>query len=413
MGGAKAEITMALIVQKFGGSSLADLDKIKAAAQLVARQYHHGDAVVVVVSAMQGVTDQLTSLVQSLSGDAAREKDAILATGEQVAAASLSAALRALGVPAQSLTGGQVPIITNQEYGKAKILHVGDARLKAHLAERVVPVVTGFQGVSANGDITTLGRGGSDLTAVAIAAALSADHCHIYTDVAGVYTSDPRMVSTATVLECIDFDQILELSSLGAKVLQSRCIEYAGKYQVPLKVLSTFSPDAPGTSISYADDHVESARLSGIALDRHQVHVTLEGIPFRPGVLSYILSPIASAKVAVDMLVQTRPQNNGSRCDLSFALSASDYAIVANMLDELAIECDASQLLVSDGMAKVSLVGAGLRSSTDVISRLVTALGQEGVPIYLLTTGEIKISAIVDTAFASVSVRKLHESFNL
>lgn len=402
---------MALIVQKFGGSSVADIERIQKVANIVAETRKQGNDVIVVVSAMYGETDRLIKLAHSISDTCTREYDALLATGEQASAALLSICLESLGCPACSLTANQVRIVTTDDFKKARIIDVERSRLDQELQQGRIPVVTGFQGVTMLGDVTTLGRGGSDLTAVAIAAVMEADECQIYTDVDGVYTSDPKIVPDAKRITRITFNEMMELASLGAKVLQNRCLEYAGKYQVPVRVLSSLQQGG-GTLISYAKYGNEAPRVSGVAFERKQAQITLQGVRRRPGLMSYLLGPISQAKIDIDMIVQNAPNEEGF-VDLSFTLQRDDLPEAHSISVQVAAELEAKAVLVADCVAKLSLVGVGLRSHAGVASMMLATLGQEGVEIHLLTASEIKISAIIDEKFLDLGARVLHQAFDL
>ena len=402
---------MALIVQKFGGSSVADLDRIRQVARIVTETKREGHAVVVVVSAMYGETDRLIRLAQTLTESNPREYDALISTGEQMSAALLSLALTALQQPARSYTAAQIPIRTTTDHKKARILDIDPVLLQADIHAGCIPVVTGFQGVGEQGQMTTLGRGGSDITAVALAAALKADECQIYTDVDGVYTSDPKVVPAARRLEKITFNEMMELASLGAKVLQHRSLEFAGKYKVPLRVLSSLRK-GPGTLITFEGETVEEALVSGIAFDRHQAKLTIQGIPERPGLASYILGAISKAKIDVDMIVQNVPTVEES-IDFSFTIHRNDYSEAFSIVKRVAQEMSARQVFGSDTVAKISLVGVGMRSHAGVASTMFSALGQEGIHIHLITATEIKISAVIDEKYLELGARSLHTAFGL
>jgi len=402
---------MTLIVQKFGGSSVANIERIQNVARIVAETRKQGHDVVVVVSAMFGETDRLIKLAKSFSHIPGREYDALLATGEQVSAALLSMALENLQCPAKSFNAGQIKIVTTNVHKKARIVDIDTEALFNDIKAGYTPVITGFQGISLEGQITTLGRGGSDLTAVAIAAALKADECQIFTDVDGVYTSDPKVVPEARRLSNITCEEMMEFASLGAKVLQNRCIEYAGKHKVPVRVLSSLQADG-GTLINYAGVDQESPLVSGVAFERQQAKITLQGVLKRPGLISYILSPISQAHIDIDMIVQNSPNSQG-RMDVSFTLSREDFSEAYEISARVAAELAAVELQANDKVAKLSLVGVGLRSHASVASRMLSALGQEGIEVYLLTATEIKISAIIEETYLDLGARALHEAFRL
>jgi len=402
---------MALIVQKYGGTSMGSPERIGAVADRVVHARAQGDQVVVVVSAMSGETDRLIKLAKSISArPPAREMDVLLATGEQAAIALLAMALVERGVAARSYTGAQVRILTDSAHSKARILDIDDRRLRASLERDEVVVVAGFQGVDETGSITTLGRGGSDTTAVALAAALKADECQIYTDVDGVYTTDPRVEPRARRLDRITFEEMLEMASLGAKVLQIRSVEFAGKYKVPLRVLSSFV-DGPGTLITLEERGVEDPLISGIAFNRDEAQITVAGIPDRPGVASAIFGPIAKANVEVDVIVQSIGQDGLTT--MSFTVHRNDYPAAMSLLGGIAAELGARSVGGDDQIAKISLVGVGMRSHAGVAAAMFDALAAEGINIRMISTSEIKISVIVDEKYVELAVRTLHEAFGL
>ena len=402
---------MALIVQKYGGTSMGSPERIAAVAARVQRARAAGDDVVVVVSAMSGETDRLIKLAKSVNAQPpAREMDVLLATGEQASIALLAMALTGRGVPARSFTGAQVHILTDSAHSKARILDIDDERLRACLAAGQVAVVAGFQGIDADGSITTLGRGGSDTSAVAIAAAIEADRCDIYTDVDGVYTTDPRIEPRARRLDRITFEEMLEMASLGAKVLQIRSVEFAGKYKVPLRVLSSFE-DGPGTLITLEDQGMEEPLISGIAFNRDEAQITVAGIPDRPGVASSIFGPIAKANIEVDVIVQSVGQDGLTT--MSFTVHRNDYAQAMALLAGVVAELGARSVGGDDKITKISLVGVGMRSHAGVAATMFEALSAEGINIRMVSTSEIKISVIIDEKYLELAVRTLHEAFGL
>ncbi len=402
---------MALLVQKFGGTSVADCACIGLVARRILKAREQGHDVVVVVSAMAGETDRLIGLARKITDiPDSREMDVLLATGEQASMALLVMALQRQGVRARSYTGGQVAIVTDDVHTKARIREVGVERLRADVAAGVIPVVAGFQGVRGNGDTTTLGRGGSDTTAVAIAAALGADECQIYTDVEGVFTTDPRVVPEARRLDRITFEEMLELSSLGSKVLQIRAVEFAGKYDVPLRVLSTFA-EGKGTLISYEEGSVEAAVVSGIAFTRDEAELTLLGVPARPGIASDILGPIVAANIDVDMIVQNVARDG--RIDFTFTVHRNDFQQARHSLETRLAELGGEGIQANNRAAKISLVGVGMRSHSSIATRMFAALAGEGINIRMIATSEIKISVIVDEKYLELGVRALHEAFAL
>lgn len=402
---------MSLIIQKFGGSSVADIERIQNVARIVSKARQEGHAVVAVVSAMYGETDRLIKLAQTISDSNLREYDALISTGEQISAALLSMVLQERNCPARSYTAAQICLHTTNEHRKARIVDIDPEILCHDLQVGCVPVVAGFQGISEIGEITTLGRGGSDLTAVALAAALQADECQIFTDVDGVYTSDPKVVPRARRIPQITFDEMMEMSSLGAKVLQNRCLEFAGKYKVPVRVLSSLRK-GPGTLITFEHNSAEQPLVSGIAFERRQAKLTIQGIPERPGLVSYILSPLSKADIEVDMIVQNEPTTD-TKIDFSFTLQRDDYYKSFLIMKQVASELNAREVLGSDSLAKISLVGVGMRSHAGVASQMFSALGKEGIHIHLITATEIKISALIDEKFIDLGARTLHSAFRL
>jgi len=399
------------IVQKFGGSSVGDLDKIRFVADKIKKSHDAGVRVVVVVSAMQGETDRLVAMAHKLSViPEPRELDVLLATGEQVTIALLSIALMELGCTARSYIGSQVKIITDSAHNKARIVKIDHEKINADLEAGSIVVIAGFQGVDEHGNVTTLGRGGSDTTAVAIAAALKADECQIYTDVDGVYTADPRLVPNARRMERITFEEMLELASLGAKVLQIRAVELAGRYSVPLRVLSTFQPGA-GTLISYEDKAMEQHEIAGVAYNKHEARIMLRGVSDQPGFISKILEPISDAHIEVDMIVQNVAINGLT--DFTFTVHRRDFAKTMSIINPLADALNVAEVLVDDKIAKLSLVGVGMRSHAGVATKMFKALGDIGVNIQLISTSEIKVSVILDEKYIELGVRTLHEAFGL
>ena len=403
---------MALIVQKYGGTSVGTPEHIEAVADKVFDWRKRGNDVVVVVSAMSGETNRLLDLASQISdAPAPRELDVLLATGEQVTIALLSMALEQRGCPARSYTGSQVHIRTDSAHNKARIREIEDARMRADLAAGRVVVVAGFQGADADGNITTLGRGGSDTTAVALAAALHADECQIYTDVDGVYTTDPRVEPKARRLERITFEEMLEMASLGSKVLQIRSVSFAGRYNVPLRVLSSFE-EGEGTLITYEDEEMEDALISGIAFNRDEAKLTVLGVPDTPGVAHQLLGPIADANIEVDMIVQNVAPD-GATTDFTFTVHRNDYARAMQTLQATASELGARQVTGDDSIVKISLVGVGMRSHAGIASTMFETLAREGVNIRMISTSEIKVSVVVDEKYLELGVRALHDAFAL
>ncbi|WP_181261340.1 aspartate kinase [Pseudomonas aeruginosa] len=400
---------MALIVQKFGGTSVGTVERIEQVAEKVKKFREAGDDVVVVVSAMSGETNRLIGLAnQIMEQPVPRELDVMVSTGEQVTIALLSMALIKRGVPAVSYTGNQVRILTDSAHTKARILHIDDTHIRADLKAGRVVVVAGFQGVDGNGNITTLGRGGSDTTGVALAAALKADECQIYTDVDGVYTTDPRVVPQARRLDKITFEEMLEMASLGSKVLQIRAVEFAGKYNVPLRVLHSFQ-EGPGTLITIDDEEesMEQPIISGIAFNRDEAKLTIRGVPDTPGVAFKILGPISAANVEVDMIVQNVAHDNTT--DFTFTVHRNDYLNALEILKQTAANIGAREAIGDTNIAKVSIVGVGMRSA----SRMFEALAKESINIQMISTSEIKVSVVIEEKYLELAVRALHTAFEL
>ncbi|MFP4182333.1 MAG: aspartate kinase [Thiohalospira sp.] len=405
---------MALIVQKYGGTSVGSPERIEAVADRVCERRRAGDDVVVVVSAMSGETNRLVELAGRIDPDAnGRELDVLLATGEQVTIALLAMALERRECAARSYTGSQVRILTDSAYNKARILDIDGEHVRSDLGHGRVVVVAGFQGIDESGSITTLGRGGSDTTAVALAAALEADECQIFTDVDGVYTTDPRVVPGARRLERITFEEMLEMASLGSKVLQIRAVEFAGKYSVPLRVLSSFQ-EGPGTLITVdeGDSDMEQPVISGIAFNRDEAKVTIRGVPDTPGIASRILGPIGDANIEVDMIIQNVGADGGTT-DFTFTVHRNDYQRVVEILQGLADEFGAREVAGDDRIVKVSLVGVGMRSHAGIAGTMFRALADEGINIQMIATSEIKISVVIDEKYLELGVRALHQAFNL
>ncbi|ABD80562.1 aspartate kinase [Saccharophagus degradans] len=404
---------MSLFVQKFGGTSVGTVERIKAVAKKVAGFRDQGHDIVVAVSAMSGETNRLIALAKEMQATPdPREMDVLVSTGEQVTIALMCMALKDLGYDARSYTGTQVKILTDSSHMKARIQDIDVAPMKADLAAGRVVVVAGFQGVDENGNITTLGRGGSDTTGVALAAALKADECQIYTDVDGVYTTDPRVVSSAKRLERITFEEMLEMASLGSKVLQIRSVEFAGKYNVPLRVLSTFD-DGPGTLITLDEEYstMEQPVVSGIAFNRDEAKVSILGIPDAPGVASKILAPIGDANIEIDVIVQNVAADNTN--DLTFTVNRADVDKARAVVERVATELGAREVVTDDKIAKISIVGVGMRSHAGVASTMFKSLAADAINIQMITTSEIKISVIIDERYLELAVRGLHTAFGL
>ena len=404
---------MALIVQKFGGTSVASTERIKNVAKRVARWKAQGHDIIVVPSAMSGETNRLIALAKEISGSPdPRELDVIASTGEQVTIGLLAMALKEEGVKAKSYTGPQVRVLTDSTFTKARILQIDDEKIRQDLAKGHVVVVAGFQGADEDGNITTLGRGGSDTSAVALAAALAADECQIYTDVDGVYTTDPRVEPEARKLDTITFEEMLEMASLGSKVLQIRSVEFAGKYKVKLRVLSSFQDDGEGTLITVEEERqMEQPIISGIAFNRDEAKLTVVGVPDVPGVAYKLLGPIADANIDVDMIIQNIA-NNGTT-DFSFKVNRSEYTKAMDILKGIAKDIGASDVVGDNKICKVSAVGVGMRSHPGIASKMFNVLGQEGINIKMISTSEIKISIIVEEKYLELAVRVLHKAFDL
>ncbi len=404
---------MALIVQKYGGTSVGSPDRIKNVAQRVARFKAQGHQVVVVVSAMSGETNRLLALAKNIQAEPdPRELDVLVATGEQVTIALLSMALMEMGLKAKSFTGSQVRILTDAAFNKARILSIDEATLRQDLNAGYVAVVAGFQGVDEHGNITTLGRGGSDTTGVALAAALKADECQIYTDVDGVYTTDPRIVPEARKLKTITFEEMLEMASLGSKVLQIRSVEFAGKYKVKLRVLSSFEEEGEGTLITFEDDTMEQPIISGIAFNRDEAKITLLGVPDRPGIAAAILGPVADSHIDVDMIIQNVGAD-GTTTDFTFTVHRNEFTKAMGILKAVQGSIGGRELKGDDKIAKVSLVGVGMRSHSGIASSMFRALAAEGINIQMISTSEIKISVVIDEKYLELAVRVLHKAFEL
>jgi len=404
---------MPLIVQKYGGTSVGTPERIGAVADKVKSFVDNGYQIIVVVSAMSGETNRLLELARQVDPKAGgRELDVLLSTGEQVTIALLSMALAQRGCSACSYTGGQVGILTDNVYNKARILDIDQTRVRNDLDAGNVIVVAGFQGVDAEGHITTLGRGGSDTTAVALAAALGADECQIYTDVDGVYTTDPRVVDDARRLDRITFEEMLEMASLGSKVLQIRAVEFAGKYNVPLRVLSSFK-EGPGTLITLEDNTMEEVLISGIAFSRDEAQLTIVGVPDEPGVAYRLLGAIAELNIEVDMIVQNVGAATDKLADFTFTVNRNDYEQAMERLRQVIQDMGARDVVGNTRIAKISLVGVGMRSHAGIASKMFGVLAQEGVNILMISTSEIKISVVIQEKYLELAVRALHEAFDL
>lgn len=403
---------MALIVQKYGGTSVGTVERIQAVADKIVQARERGDSIVVVVSAMSGETNRLVALASEIMPEPTpREMDVLLATGEQVTIALLCMALSSRGVDAHSFTGSQVRILTDSSHTKARIREIDSTRIHAQLEQGNVVVVAGFQGVDDMGNITTLGRGGSDTTAVALAAALEADECQIYTDVKGVYTTDPRVVQEARLLTSITFEEMLELASLGAKVLQIRSVEFAGKYKVPLRVLSSFE-DGPGTLISMEEDkEMEDPAIAGIAFERDEAKLTVTGVPDVPGIAYKVIGPVSEAGIEVDVIVQNVAADGTN--DITFTVKRNEGEKAERILQQVATSLKAKAVVQDRKICKVSIVGVGMRSHAGIAAKMFKALADEGINIQVITTSEIKISVVIDEKYLELAVRSLHSAFEL
>ncbi len=403
---------MALIVQKYGGTSVGTTERIEAVADRVKRWHDKGHDLVVVLSAMSGETNRLIGLAKAIMPDPdPRELDMMVSTGEQVTIALLAMALKKRGVDARSYTGGQVAIKTDSAFTKARIEAIEDARMRADLDQRRVVIVAGFQGVDPEGNITTLGRGGSDTTGVALAAALKADECQIYTDVDGVYTTDPRVVPQAKRLDRVTFEEMLEMASLGSKVLQIRSVEFAGKYNVPLRVLSSFTDEGDGTLITVDEETMEQPVISGIAFARDEAKITVRGVPDTPGIAFRILGPVSEANIEIDMIVQNVAADNTT--DFTFTVARGELKKTLGVLDKVAKDVNAREVVSDDKICKVSIVGVGMRSHAGVASKMFGTLAKENINIQMISTSEIKISVVVEEKYLELAVRALHTAFDL
>ena len=400
-----------LIVQKYGGTSVGNPERIRNVAKRVVRTREEGNDVVVVVSAMSGETDKLISLANQVSENPdPREMDMLVSTGERVTIALLAMAIQSLGHEAQSFTGRQAGIMSDAVHTKARIEKISGERVKHALKEGKIAVVAGFQGINEQDDVTTLGRGGSDLSAVAVAAALKADLCDIYTDVDGVYTTDPNMVPQARKLDKVSYDEMLELASLGAKVLQTRSVEFAKKYNVPVRVLSSFN-DNPGTLVTKEDSDMEKVVVSGVAYDKNQVKVTVTGVPDKPGVAAKIFNEISANNIIVDMIIQNIGE--GGLTDMSFTVPKTDSKKILALMKTVVAEIGARGVTVKEDIAKISIVGVGMRSHSGVAARMFSSMAKEGINIMMISTSEIKISIVIDAKYTELAVRTLHETFEM
>ena len=403
---------MNTIVQKYGGTSVGDIERIKIVAQKIATEHQKGTKMVIVLSAMSGETNHLTKLAKQVNPrPSKRELDVLLTTGEQVTISLLAMALNHIGIKARSYTGGQVRILTDNQHSKARIKDINTDKINKDLDSGHVVVVAGFQGVDEDGNITTLGRGGSDTSAVAIAVALKADECQIFTDVDGVFTTDPRLVPEARKLDIVSFDEMLEMASLGSKVLQIRAVEFASKYEMPLRVLSSFKSNG-GTLITKEEEKMEQALVSGISFSKDEARLTIKGVADIPGSASKIISEIADNNIEIDMIVQNAANNDGSS-NFTFTVSRNDYDHAKEILERVGEELNASELNGQTDIVKVSLVGVGMRSHAGIASKMFEILANANINIIMISTSEIKISVIIEEKFLELAVRELHHGFNL
>ena len=402
---------MALIVQKFGGTSVADLERIRNVANRTAKTFDSGNDVVVILSAMAGVTDSLIEKANQITGDPdKRELDVLLATGEQETAALLAMTLQSMNYPARSLLGFQAEVRTDCAFGNARIVNIDASRIKEFLGERCIVVVAGFQGCDPNGNITTLGRGGSDTSAVAIAAALKADSCEIYTDVDGIYTTDPNICPKARKLEKISYEEMLEMASLGAKVLQIRSVEFAAKYNVPVHVRSSFSEEE-GTMVVNEDAEMERLVVSGITCEKNAARIVIKNVPDIPGIAAKVFTPLADEEIVVDMIIQGA--RTEGRNDLTFTVLRKDFKQAMEIEKRVAKEVGADEVLGDDDIAKVSVIGVGMKNHSGVASKMFATLSDEGINIRLISTSEIRISCVIDEKYSELAVRALHSAFDL
>lgn len=401
---------MSLIVQKFGGTSVGSIERIRNVAKIIRSTTEKGDRVVAVVSAMSGETDRLLKMAHELSPEPPeREMDMLLSSGERVTSALLAIALNDMNLPAQSMTGRQVGIRTDSVHTKARIASISAERLVETLEKGMIPIVAGFQGISAEENVTTLGRGGSDTTAVGLAVAIKADRCDIYTDVTGVFTADPNLVPGARKLDQISYEEMLELASLGAKVLQTRSVEFAMKYKMPVRVRSTFSPEDCGTLVTVEEKRMEHIVVSGITLDKNQAKITVQDVPDKPGLAARLFDTISNHSIVVDMIVQNVGQDGLT--DISFTVPRSDARKAQRLGKEVAASIGAGEVRIKEDIVKISIVGVGMRSHSGVAARMFSSLAREGINILMISTSEIKISCLIDEKYSELSVRALHTEF--
>lgn len=402
---------MALVVQKYGGTSMGSIERIRNVAKRVAKTYDAGNDMVVVVSAMSGETNKLVALANEICEfPDTREYDVLVASGEQVSIALLAMCLKSMGYKAKSYHGWQIPIITDNAFSKARIESIDDTKVRTDLKDGTIVIVAGFQGVDKDGNVTTLGRGGSDTSAVAVAAAFKADVCEIFTDVDGVYTTDPNICQDARKIEKVSYDEMLELASLGAKVLQIRSVEFAKKYNVDVHVRSSFNEN-PGTMVTKEDKDMEAVLVSGIAYDKNEAKIAVMGVPDKPGIAAKILSPLSDANISVDMIVQN--VSGGDLTDFTFTVTKADFKKALAITKEVAKEISAKEVAEDENISKISIVGVGMRSHAGVATKMFQTLAKEGINIQMISTSEIKVSVIVDAKYTELAVRVLHEAFGL
>lgn len=402
---------MALVVQKYGGTSMGSIERIRNVAKRVAKTYDEGNDLVVVVSAMSGETNKLVALANEMCEfPSEREYDVMVATGEQVSMSLLAMALQSMGYKAKSYCGFQLPIITDSAFSKARIEEIDDKRVREDLKNGVIVVVAGFQGIDRQGNLTTLGRGGSDTSAVAVAAAMKADVCEIYTDVDGIYTTDPRIVPEASKLEKISYDEMLEMASLGSKVLQIRSVEFAKKYDVVVHVRSSFN-DNPGTLVTKEDAEMEAVLVSGITYNKDEAKISVLRVPDRPGIAAKLFSPLSAANITVDMIIQNVSHDGLN--DMTFTVPKSDFKKALKIVQETAVEIGAGSVTSDENIAKVSIIGVGMRSHSGVACKMFETLSSEGINILMISTSEIKISCIIELKYSELAIRVLHEAFGL
>jgi aspartate kinase len=402
---------MALVVQKYGGTSVGTIERIRNVARRVAKTYDDGNDVVVVLSAMSGETNKLVSLAHEMCDfPSEREYDVLVSTGEQVTIALLSMCLQSMGYKAKSYLGHQIPILTDNIFSKARIDEIGDKNIREDLKNGTIIVVAGFQGVDRDGNLTTLGRGGSDTSAVAVAASLKADVCEIYTDVDGVYTTDPRIVTEASKIARISYDEMLEMASLGAKVLQIRSVEFAKKFGVVIHVRSSFN-DNPGTLVTKEDEDMETVLVSGITYNKDEAKISVMGVPDKPGIASKLFTPLSTANITVDMIIQN--VSNEGLTDLTFTVPHGDFKKALKVVEEISRDIGAAGVRSDENIAKVSIVGVGMRSHSGIASKMFQVLSQEGINIQMISTSEIKVSCVIDAKYTELAVRVLHQAFGL